>query len=259
MPKSEECQVMEHNEVLQVLGVTTIPVDLQQKLLQAATIVVEAQVDTVQTQIQPGMTVLPGLSRNKLQELQEQDPTLKRVWDFVKQGKKPHLRDLKGETSEVKLVLRQWTKLKERGRLLYRVITDPVTAEMVYQLLLPTTRKTQVLEGFHDKFGHQGAERTEQLIRSRCYWPRLHQEVRQYMNQCTRCTVGKAPHVKICTPMQSLVAERPLEVVAIDFTLLEPSGNGLENVLVITDVFSKFAVAVPTRKPEGIHHRQLVS
>ena len=171
MPKSEECQV------ILVLGVTTIPVDLQQKLLQAATIVVEAQVDTVQTQIQPGMTVLPGFSRNKLQELQGQDPNLKRVWDYVKQGKKPHLRDLKGETSEVKLVLRQWTKLKEQGRLLYRVITDPVTAEMVYQLLLPTTLKTQVLEGFHEKFGHQGAERTEQLIRSRCYWPRLHQEV----------------------------------------------------------------------------------
>ena len=71
------------------------------------------------------------------------------------------------------------------------------------------------------------------------------------MYQCTRCTVGKAPHVKIRTPMQSLVAERPLEVVAIDLTLLEPSGNGLENVLVITDVFSKFAVAVPTRNQKA--------
>ena len=39
----------------------------------------------------------------------------------------------------------------------------------------------------------------------------------------------------------------------IDFTLLEPSRNGVENVLIMTDVFSKFTVAVPTRGPTGLH------
>ena len=47
--------------------------------------------------------------------------------------------------------------------------------------------------------------------------------------------------------MGSLLASKPLEVLAIDFTVLERSSDGLENVLVMTDVFTKFAVAVPTR------------
>lgn len=35
--------------------------------------------------------------------------------------------------------------------------------------------------------------------------------------------------------------------MALDFTVLEPSRSGVENVLVITDVFSKYTLAVPTR------------
>ena len=43
--------------------------------------------------------------------------------------------------------------------------------------------------------------------------------------------------------MHSIVAREPLEVVAIAFTVLEPASNGIENVLVMTDVNSKFMVS----------------
>lgn len=46
--------------------------------------------------------------------------------------------------------------------------------------------------------------------------------------------------------MNSIQVSKPLEVVALDFTVLEHSQSGKENVLVITDVFSKLTVAVPT-------------
>jgi len=47
--------------------------------------------------------------------------------------------------------------------------------------------------------------------------------------------------------MGRLTASYPLEVLAIDFTILEPSSDGRENVLVMTDVFTKLTHAVPTR------------
>ena len=64
---------------------------------------------------------------------------------------------------------------------------------------------------------------------------------------CERCNLAKMPHLKVRTPMHSIVAREPLEVIAIDFTVLEPASNGIENVLVMTDVYNKFTVAVPTR------------
>lgn len=47
--------------------------------------------------------------------------------------------------------------------------------------------------------------------------------------------------------MSHLLASKPNEILAIDFTVLEPATDGRENVLVMTDIFSKFTVAVPTR------------
>lgn len=47
--------------------------------------------------------------------------------------------------------------------------------------------------------------------------------------------------------MDHLLASKPNELLAMDFTSLEKASDERENVLFITDVFSKFTVAVPTR------------
>ena len=44
-----------------------------------------------------------------------------------------------------------------------------------------------------------------------------------------------------------IIAAAPLEIVAMDFTKLEPATDGREDVLVCTDVFTKWTIAVPTR------------
>lgn len=43
------------------------------------------------------------------------------------------------------------------------------------------------------------------------------------------------------------MAGRPLDILAIDLALLEPSSSGMENVLIMADVFSKFTQAIPTK------------
>lgn len=47
--------------------------------------------------------------------------------------------------------------------------------------------------------------------------------------------------------MDHLLASKPNELLAMDFTSLEKASDERENVIFITDVFSKFTVAVPTR------------
>ena len=47
--------------------------------------------------------------------------------------------------------------------------------------------------------------------------------------------------------MSHATAARPLEIVALDFTQLEKSTSGIENVLVFTDVFAKYTITIPTR------------
>ena len=57
--------------------------------------------------------------------------------------------------------------------------------------------------------------------------------------------VGYGP--RILLKMCRLIATRPLHILAVDFTFLEKSFSGIENVLVLTDVFAKYTLAFPTR------------
>ena len=113
------------------------------------------------------------------------------------------------------------------------------------QLVLPIVLRERVLTYLHNDLGHQGIERTLHLLRTRYYWPGMYADVEQWIKHCERCTKMSQPRVR--TPMGSLLASQPLEVLAVDFTLLELASDGRENVLVMTDVFTKFTHAVPTR------------
>ena len=83
------------------------------------------------------------------------------------------------------------------------------------------------------------------LIRARCFWPGMFNDNNQLCKNCQRCRIAKAGK-KLHTTMGTLLASEPLEVLAIDFTVLEPA-CGYKNVLVMTDVFTKFTQAVPIR------------
>lgn len=143
-------------------------------------------------------------------------------------------------------MFKHWDNIREHQGLLYRVVRDPTDGEC-FQLLLPSSLKRPVLECVHNSMGHQGIERTLHLLRARCFWVGMHNDVAQWIKDCQHCVLTKMPQPKIHPPIKSFLATRPLEVIAVDFTVLEPTSDGRENVLVVTDVFTKFTPAFPTR------------
>ena len=148
-------------------------------------------------------------------------------------------------------LVRQWDRLVVREGVLYRVREDQQEGQMK-QIVLPASLQGEVLVKMHDEHGHQGIERTFKLVRSHCYWPKMYADVENYCKSCERCIVSKAQQPKVATAMGNMLAYKPLDVVAMDFTVLEPSSDGRENVLILTDVFSKFTVAVPTQDQRAI-------
>ena len=88
-------------------------------------------------------------------------------------------------------------------------------------------------------------QRTLALAEARCFGSGMRADIMHHIASCKRCTLGKSGK-KVHSPMGSLIAKRPLEVLEIAFTLLEKSG-GYENVLVMTDIFTKYTQAIPTR------------
>ena len=67
----------------------------------------------------------------------------------------------------------------------------------------------------------------------------------QHVLKCTRCLRRKTPsHV---APLQPIHVTQPLELVHMDYLSLEPSKGNIENVLVVTDHFTRYALAYPSK------------
>ncbi len=122
---------------------------------------------------------LPGYSKAELHQFQELDLTLSAFKKFWSRQKKPTKPERLGLSRSVRSLLKQWPKIRERDGLLYRVIEDAHTGEC-HQLLLPTCLIAQVLKNVHDQMGHQGIERTLALLRQRCFWGGMYEDVEQW-------------------------------------------------------------------------------
>ena len=137
-----------------------------------------------------------------------------------------------------------------RNNLLYRVrcVGDGDSPEMQQQLVIPSTARQCILEQLHDKAGHLGQDHTMALLRPRCFWPGMASDMREHVRDCARCVRRKHP-VNQVAPLQNVFTTQPMELVCMDYLTLETSKDGFENILVVTDHFTKYSQAYPTSIP----------
>lgn len=225
-----------HSEVRGLLPGTEIPEVLAQA----------SGADLVMQATQAVVSVFPSLVGD-MKALQEADSVIGEILVFWRLGILPSFEERRQLSKAALVLLRQWDRLLDKEGVLHRRVFRSNGGEEILQVVLPAVLRKEVLTQVHQGHGHQGVERTTELVQQRYYWPGLTSDVAQWCRECERCQVAKDTQPVARSFMGHLLASRPNEILAIDFTLLEPSRSGLENVLVMTDVFTKYTLAVPTR------------
>ena len=172
------------------------------------------------------------------------DPTIARVVELATLGFCPNKSKLTTETPSVLKYIREWSRLSLTDGVLYR--NTNVNNVQTRQLVLPLHFRSIVLKQLHDDVGHQGRDRTLSLVRSRFYWPGLEKDVEQKVKNCGRC-IRRKSSIKPSAELVNITSTQPMELICIDFLSLERSKGGHENILVITDHFTRYAQAFPTR------------
>ena len=108
-------------------------------------------------------------------------------------------------------------------------------------MVLPTSYREVALRGCHDEVGHLGLEGMLDLMHDRFFWPHMAAQAKEHVGKCHPCLAFKARQHK--APLANIMAIHPLELVHLDYLCLEP-GKGLEeDVLVVTDHFTRYAQA----------------
>ena len=112
-------------------------------------------------------------------------------------------------------------------------------------MVLHATQREVALKGCHDEVGHLGLENMLDLMCDWFFWPHMAAQAKEHIGKCCPCLAFKAKQPK--APLENIVATHPLELVHLNYLCLEP-GKGLEeNVLVVTDHFTRYTQAYVTR------------
>ncbi len=120
--------------------------------------------------------------------------------------------------------------------------------EEVSRLVVPEHFKILVLKYVHEEVGHLGVDKTLSVAQERFFWIGLGKSVELYVKNCRRCICAKTvPHR---APLVSINTTQPFELLCLDFLGLESSGH-FSNILVVTDHFTGYAWAFPTRNQEA--------
>ncbi|KAK3093626.1 hypothetical protein FSP39_018280 [Pinctada imbricata] len=174
---------------------------------------------------------------------QQNDPELFPWICSERDRQKPRKDQLPGTPANT-MMMKNFDRLKLINGILYREVQ--IDEKTVNQLVLPASLIDYVLESVHNNMGHPGRDKTLSLIRDRFFWPGQYQDIDNWIKECVRCVLRKTTTTDRAD-LVNIVTTQPLELVCMDFLSLERSKGGFEYVLVITDHFTRYAIAIPTR------------
>ena len=170
---------------------------------------------------------------------QAQDPIITQIIGEIEHKTIGKMKIKMGMPSELKALIRNRKQLSLKQGVLHK--RSQVDTRTKHLLVVPQAYRQRAIERCHDQVGHLGQDRVLDLLRDRFYWPGMHVDVVSYINSCPRCLYRKSQPDK--APLLNIEASQPLKLIHLDYLKIEPSKGNIENVLYITDHFTRYAQA----------------
>ena len=185
----------------------------------------------------------------KLKTEQELDPAISLVIKKITSNAPSSNNDDTVDDVETRLLLRQRKKLViDKNGILRR--RNGMNGEM--QVVLPVSMRKLVYKHLHVDMGHLGSERVLEMARKRVYWPKMEEDVNNFIHKKCACLLEKRPHQQLKAPLQSIYTSTPMELITIDFLKLEKGSGGNEYVLLIVDHFTRYAQGYACRNKSAV-------
>ena len=227
-PEALNIQHVSCNSVQALLSASTLPAGCSEALVMSHKAIQDIE----------GLYIGKHTSRDWAR-IHHRDPTISQVVQHLRGAKVQNFQHNEAFQS----FLREKDKLVIVKGVLYRKrLCDNI---IKFQLVLPEEYRKAALQGCHDQVGHLGRDRTLELLRDRYFWPGMTKEASDYVAHCERCIRRKIPPNR--APLINISSSFPLELVCIDYLSLESCKGGIEDILVVTDHFTKYAQAYPTK------------
>jgi len=126
--------------------------------------------------------------------------------------------------------------------------------DLLYQgnlLWIPKGLVQHILESEHDTkvAGHMGQDKTIELIRRNFWWPKMNEQIIDFVRSCPECQKNKASRHQpygLSSPLE--LPYTPWQSIAMDFITELPLSEGCDQLWVVIDRFTKMAHFIPLRE-----------
>lgn len=140
-------------------------------------------------------------------------------------------------------------KYKISNKLLYHLGRyDVRTGERKWSLCVPKEKRAEALADQHDNQSHFGYWKTLKMMQRMYYWPRMYEDIAEYIRSCNTCKQIKPTNENTRVPIGSY--RDPIavgRVISLDLIGPLPASRVHKHIwaIVVVDVFSKYTFAKP--------------
>ena len=151
--------------------------------------------------------------------LQQEDPILQTVMEWISSNKVQDLKHLLGDHAmmeEGHAILRERKKFTLHQGAIYHHHTPAREQEEALQFVVPTAHRVVEMNECHRDVGHQGQWQTLFLLQDQFWWPGMVMQMQKVISGCEQCIEHEGAWVK--APLQAILVTSPLELLHVDFT-----------------------------------------
>ncbi|VDH94133.1 Hypothetical predicted protein [Mytilus galloprovincialis] len=195
-----------------------------------------------------------GSAIEDISSLQKQCPYFGPIITFLENGILP---DDKKRAQAIPYETGQYELLNDTLYHFFQPRTKTRTSknQLIKQVAIPEPLRNDILLSFHDqKAGgsHLGVQRTYEAIKQRYFWPKMYQNVYDYVTSCQICQTVKKDSTAKKAPLKSLPVQGPFVRLHMDVLGgLPTSKEKYKYILLVTDSFSHWCECFPMKTQEA--------
>ena len=194
--------------------------------------------------------VIDGWSPEELRVSQLRDPEIRPIIEFLENSPTPpEWEEISRFNKMSKHLWKNWDRLTLHNGVLYRRWESDDGLQIRWQLVVPSDRRKTTFNLLHRSLlgGHLGFKKTLLKVKLRFWWYGMSTCTKLWCMECQECQKSKDPTCRLRAPLKPYVAGYPMERFHVD--ILGPfhpaTSRGNMVIMVCTDSFTKYAVAVP--------------